>query len=136
MTNDRRRFRRYMVPKVEKVRLGNRMKVKDVSIRGMGFETLDCLEVGQRYCIRVSREDIVFEFIGRIRWAQCIVHLAGSTNRVPGIYRAGIEFDTLLSHQLDGLLSLLKGGTHEVWGVPYREEIDTGSFFFPAAVCQ
>ena len=131
--DERRRFRRYSVPSPGRVRLGNRMKVKDISIKGMGFETLETPEVGQRYCVRVSRDDVVFEFIGRIVWADCMVRMPGMPEGRASIYRAGIEFETLLTHQLDGLLSLLQGGSHEVSGNPYREEIDTGSFYIPAA---
>lgn len=114
----RRRSRRYDVLDVEgsfEVRID--AKVTNLSIVGMAIETRNTLIVGRQYSFRVAQGSLQVDVAGRVIW--CVL---GSTQRkgdeLEPVFRAGIQFEDVLSEKTLALQKLIEASVVVDPGVP------------------
>jgi hypothetical protein len=104
----RRRHRRYDVDDVEGsfiVRID--VNVINLSVAGMAIETQNTLIVGRPYLFGIGEKGRQLEVTGRVMW--CVL---GKTRRSGGdftpVFRAGIQFEDVLSEQTLDLQKLIE----------------------------
>jgi hypothetical protein len=114
----RRRSRRYDVLDVEgsfEIRID--VKVTNLSVAGMAIETRNTLIVGRQYAFRVLQAGLQVDVPGRVMW--CVL---GSTQRlgseVEPVFRAGIQFEDVVSEQTLALQRLLEASAAFEPGTP------------------
>lgn len=104
-----RRHRRYEVHDVHgSLLFRTKVQVRNLSISGLALETVERLQLGRTYAIRLAGEGEAVDVSGTIRWC----HLAskppkdGSDTRA--VYEAGLAFEEVFTEKAKGLLGFLE----------------------------
>lgn len=84
------------------------VRILNLSVAGMAVETSGRLNVGRTYSFKLRERDAEVTIPGRVAW--CVL---GRTRRSAGgevapVYRAGIQFDEVLSEKAEALLHLIE----------------------------
>ena len=108
-TPERRRSRRYQVPEVHgSLVLSMDAQVLDISFSGMAFETNTRLIPHRTYSFKVGHAASSISLAGTVVWCFLKGTQRAASGEVVPVYRAGIEFDKVLSEKSHELLQFLQ----------------------------
>jgi len=138
--SERRRAPRFDVDDVTgSLTLALDVRVRNVSISGMAVETSAQLTVGHRYRFRLRYGETDLPLSGRVSWSFLASTRRNEEGEIEPVYRAGIEFEDMLTDKARQLMKLLEEravlGVHErVFGrfpvtLPGGIELDRGAEF-------
>jgi hypothetical protein len=80
---------------------GRRIRVRDISAKGIGFDTFEPLEIGQPHRIRINRDGKELVFVGRIVWCAPLKTKESYSEAGLRLRRAGMEFESRLELPVD-----------------------------------
>lgn len=97
-TEGRRQHPRYRVEGVKgSFAMSADVRIVDISLTGIGLETNSYLAVGRHYSLRVQRTGEALKLWGRVVWCKMLRTEKNGSGDVLPVYRAGIEFENILS---------------------------------------
>lgn len=107
--NDRRRQRRVRVRDASgSFALRSKVRIKDISLTGMAFETHDRPNVGHDYTMRLRVAERVFTIEGRVVWCHLTTTQVDDDGEIVALYRAGMRFQPLEIRDAEDLRDLLQ----------------------------
>ena len=115
------------------------VRVRNLSVSGMAVETSAQLTVGRRYRFRLRYGETDLPLAGRVSWSFLASTRHNESGEIEPVYRAGIEFEDMLTDRARQLMRLLErravlGARERVFGrfpvtLPGGIEIDRGAEF-------
>ncbi|MCB1043982.1 MAG: PilZ domain-containing protein [Acidobacteria bacterium] len=104
-----RRHKRWSVHDVHgQIQCTIRAQVIDISLRGVSVETRSPLTVGRSYSFHLNNPGKQVNLMGRVAWCKLNRTERVAPDESAAIYRAGIEFNGMLSDSGDDLLGFLE----------------------------
>jgi c-di-GMP-binding flagellar brake protein YcgR len=96
--DDRREYKRFQVEGVRgKLLFTTDARVLDMSLDGMAIETLNPLKVGRDYSLKLEEHGSDIRIRGTVVWCSLVKTVRDEKGDVQPIYRAGVQFEDLLS---------------------------------------
>ncbi|MBI4823863.1 MAG: PilZ domain-containing protein [Nitrospirae bacterium] len=108
--DDKRRHKRFTVEGIH----GNMLFISDIhiiniSLGGAAIETSRRLRIGTEYTIKLDDKGRSISFKGLVVWAVLKEGKKSAHGEVIPVYRAGIEFRTIVSEKLEELVTFIDG---------------------------
>ncbi len=106
--HNRRRHQRFAPPAAAgQASVGTLLEVqiKDISLGGMAFESLERPGVGRHYAVRLRLGADCMLVGGRVVWCHLATSVQNAEGELSPVYRAGMRFSPPLSEDLTGTLS-------------------------------
>ncbi|MEE9523298.1 MAG: PilZ domain-containing protein [Thermodesulfovibrionales bacterium] len=82
--------------------------VMNMSIDGMAIESSKRLNVGRKYILKIGHSDKVLRLNGKVVWCNLIKAMKTDQGAVVPVYKAGIEFDGVISDKAKDLRNFLE----------------------------
>ena len=103
-----RRHKRFEVRDVKgSLLFRTQVKLRNVSVSGLSFETTERLKLGRAYSLRLSNSGESVDLTGTIRWC----HLAGTRamgeDSLP-VYEAGLAFDDVFTDRAQAVIRFIE----------------------------
>jgi Tfp pilus assembly protein PilZ len=80
----------------------------NMSIDGMAIESSKRLNVGRKYILKLGHNDKVLRLNGKVVWCNLIKAMKTDQGAVVPVYKAGIEFDDVISDKAKDLRNFLE----------------------------
>jgi hypothetical protein len=114
---DRRRFKRYSTDVMEingKMVLAKSVKILDISVGGVCFQTEKRLNIGSEYTFKMEGKGRVLAVKGFIVWAILSGSLADSDGNIIPIYKAGMKFIDVSDEKINEIVNFIEDHKKDV----------------------
>jgi hypothetical protein len=114
---DRRQHKRYRVDVMEingKMVLANSVKVLNISVGGVCFQTEKSLNVGCEYTLKMEGKGRVLTVKGFVVWAILSGSLADSGGNIIPIYKAGMKFIDVSDEKINEIANFIEDHKKDV----------------------
>ncbi|GBD99842.1 PilZ domain protein [bacterium BMS3Abin07] len=107
--SDKRRHRRYDVRDVSGSLLFTiDVNVMNMSLDGMAVESRKRLDVGRKYLLKIVHNDKKLKLSANVVWCNLIKSVKTDQGAIEPIYRAGLEFEDVISDTAKDLIKFLE----------------------------
>jgi c-di-GMP-binding flagellar brake protein YcgR len=114
---ERRKHKRYRTEVMEingKMMLAKSVKILDISIGGVSFQTEKYLNVGSEYTLKLEGRGKVLNVKGFVVWSILSGSLADSEGNIVPIYKAGMKFVDVSEEKIDEIVNFIEDHKKDV----------------------
>lgn len=108
---DRRQYKRYKIEVMEingKMVLAKSVKILNLSVGGVCFQTEKSLNVGSEYTLKLEGKGKVLTIKGFVVWAILSGSLADSEGNIVPIYKAGMKFIDISEEKINEMANFIE----------------------------